>query len=94
MTPDNQLRRTPATTETHCQVKCILIQCYLSLYLVERFLESKPLLINYRSAEWRPDRFQFGYESGSAAFVEPAPILSALQARDGLSEQWVVVSHL
>ena len=26
MTPDNQLRRTPATTETHCQVKCILIQ--------------------------------------------------------------------
>ena len=25
MTPDNQLRRTPATTETHCQVKCILI---------------------------------------------------------------------
>ena len=29
MTPDNQLRRTPATTETHCQVKCILIQLTL-----------------------------------------------------------------
>ena len=82
MTPDNQLRRTPATTETHCQVKCILIQL-IRLWQEKRGASQRGFLLEVRSSGGKTfyQRYVDGYGGQRQFKLGRADVLSLDQAR-------------